>query len=195
MKRLLFKQKNAQRIYDDYFKRVESSISILPADDKQDALMEINSHFYEGLQQNANEIENEIEILLDIIEKLGAPEEIFKPMVAERKLKQAVKTFNPKHVVQAFLLNLNKTAILLLVSLLSVLSLGLVFTIITKLIAPGQTGLFVKNNNLVGLGFSSTTNLSGAKEVLGYWYIPMALLVILIAYFATVFLIRLIFRK
>ncbi len=52
VKNIEFKSISAQRIYNDYLKRVERTISILSEKDKLDMLMEINSHIYEAMQQD-----------------------------------------------------------------------------------------------------------------------------------------------
>jgi hypothetical protein len=79
-------------------KRVIKSTNSLSTENQNDIYMEINSHIYESLQNKKNE--NEIELTLDIIERLGIPEEVLKPLVADKKLEQATKTFNPIHILK-----------------------------------------------------------------------------------------------
>jgi uncharacterized membrane protein len=191
MKRILFKQNSSQKIYDDYFKRIEKTIAVLAPEDREDILMEINSHFYEGLQASTEN--NEVDTLLDITEKLGMPEDVFKPVVAEKKLNQAVRTFNPKHFFQAFILNMNRTGVFILISLCVLFSIGLGATIVFKIIFPKQTGLVIQNGHLKFFGFGASDIAN--EDVLGNWYIPFTLLIITISYFITVFLLRLIRKK
>jgi hypothetical protein len=79
-------------------KRVIKATNSLSTENQNDIYMEINSHIYESLQNKKNE--NEIELTLDIIERLGIPEEVLKPLVADKKLEQATKTFNPIHILK-----------------------------------------------------------------------------------------------
>jgi len=102
-----FNEVALQRIYNDYMKRVIKATNSLSTKNQNDIYMEINSHIYESLEnkKNENENENEIELILDIIERLGIPEEVLKPLVADKKLEQATKTFNPIHIFKALILN------------------------------------------------------------------------------------------
>lgn len=100
MKNIELTSTTAQGIYNDYLKRVEKCITILSKEDKKELLMEINSHIFEGMQRFSDN--NETDNLLTVLEKLGVPEEFLKPVIADKKIAQAVRTFNPKDVLQAF---------------------------------------------------------------------------------------------
>ena len=50
MKRIEFKNKSAQKLYDNYLASIEKYSSVLSKEDANDLLMEFNSHIYEGLQ-------------------------------------------------------------------------------------------------------------------------------------------------
>lgn len=191
MKKIIFKDKTAQQIYDDYFRRMEKSISVLSPNDRRDMLMELNSHFYEGLQQS--EQTNEMDIILRLTEKLGLPEDVSKSLIAEKKANPAIKTFHPKPFFRAVVLNIHKGGIFIIVALSWLFSATLFLTVITKLIFPKQTGLFVENGHFMQIGFSSSA-ISG-KEVLGNWYIVLALLAIIVFYFVAIALLRLARKK
>tara|TARA_B110000240_G_C13412098_1_gene415638 strand:- start:234 stop:836 length:603 start_codon:yes stop_codon:yes gene_type:complete len=178
VKNIEFKSISAQRIYNDYLKRVERTISILSEKDKLDMLMEINSHIYEAMQQDGKE--NEIDKLLITTENLGLPEEFLIPVVAEKKLIQAVHTFNPKHVWQALKMNISNG---LGYSIVSILYLGLSvfgFLIFTKFFFPSKTGLFYMNNEFKAFGFIS--NADEMNEVLGFWFFPITIVSAVIIY-------------
>ena len=96
MKQINFKEKTSQKIYADYIKRINRTTSVLAKDDQQDVLMEFNSHIYEGMARKSNG--SEVDHLLDVLEKLGAPEEVLKPLIAQKKLEQATRSFNPVDV-------------------------------------------------------------------------------------------------
>lgn len=191
MKNIEFKSISAQRIYNDYLKRVERTISILSEEDKLDMLMEINSHIYEAMQQGSNE--NEIDKLLTTTEKLGLPEVFLVPVVAEKKLIQAVRTFNPKHVWQALKLNISNGFGYIILSILY-LGLGVFgFLIFTKLIAPSKTGLFYMNNEFKGFGFVS--NGDQMNEIFGFWFVPIAMAAAVIFYVLITLLLGLLKSK
>ena len=91
-----FSQEASKRVYNDYMKRVKRATNSLSKQNQDDIYMEINSHIFEAIQHENGA--KEIDLLLDTIDKLGIPEEVLKPLVADKKLEQATKTFNPIHV-------------------------------------------------------------------------------------------------
>lgn len=186
MNKITFKLKAAQRVYDDYLLRVEKNISILSEIDRNELVMEINSHIYEGI--SACKDESEINVLLDIIGKLGAPEEFLKPLVARKKLDQAVRSYNPKYVYQAISLNIKNGIIYTLFGLLYLFLFSYVIIIFTKIFFPTHTGLFYENGTFHGIGFMKET--TGLTEVLGYWIIPLSILLSLLFYFGITLLLR-----
>lgn len=67
--------------------------------------MELNSHIYEATHSDTPS--TEVEVLVDTIEKLGPPEETLQPVVAHKKNQQALRSFNPGHIIQALYLNIS----------------------------------------------------------------------------------------
>ena len=92
-----FKQKASERIYTDYMKRIKRATASLSKINQDDIYMEFNSHIFEAIQHKSQA--NEIDSLLDIIEKLGAPEEVLKPLVADKKLDHLVSE-NKEQVIE-----------------------------------------------------------------------------------------------
>ncbi len=192
MRRIIFTAPAAQKIYDDYIKRVNRCIRLLSADDQRDTLMEINSHIYEAT--NTAPAENEVEILVDTLEKLGAPEEVLQPLVAYKKAQQATRTFNPVHIMQAMRLNIANGAAYSILVLFYLLSVSFCILIILKIIYPSHTGLFIKNDKFFAFGF--TTELPGGlHELLGQLFIPVVILLMGIFYFLNTLLFRLLKKE
>ena len=187
MKTIEFKSSAAQKIYIDYIYRAKKTISILSESDKIEMLMEINSHIYEAT--SANQSSEEIDNLLSVIEDLGSPEEFLVPIVAEKKKLQAQNSFNPKHVWQALRLNISNGFFYSLLALAYLFLSVFVFLSITKLIAPEKTGLFYINGQFKSFGFVSNTE--NMTEVLGYWFLPLAILVAFVLYILITLLFRL----
>lgn len=187
MKRLEFNNTSAQRIYDDYIKRLKRNSSKLSEEEKTDLLMEFNSHIYEGMQSDNNE--NELEKLIDVIEKLGVPEEILKPIVANKKLNQAVRTFNPLHIAQAISLNKKNGIIYGVFAVLYLFISVFILLIPLKLIFPKSTGLFYFEGEFHSFGFIS--GHEELTEVLGYWFIPLVTAFIVVLYIIITLLLRL----
>ncbi len=191
MKPLQFEQKASQRIYEDYMKRIKKATNILSKEDQQDLMMEFNSHIFEGLQSYTTG--SEIDNLLDVLQKLGTPEEVLKPLVAEKKLEQATRTFNPVHIFKALALNIFNGITYVIFALLYLFLFSFVFLIFAELWNPSEVGLFMKDGQLLALGKvdGTTAELQGATEVLGHWFIPIMLLLIVVFYVLITLLLRL----
>ena len=91
-KKIQFKNADAQKIYENYLKQIYSATKKLSNEDQNDILMELNSHIYESKTKN-NDESQEINNLLNTLERMGIPSEVLKPLIAEKKLNQATKTF------------------------------------------------------------------------------------------------------
>lgn len=191
MKTLEFKNALTQHIYSDYFKRVEKNLKPLSGKDKVEFLMEINSHIYEAM--NAFPDENESENLLNVLNKLGDPEDYLKAIVADKKLKEAVHTFNPGTVFQALALNIKRGAIFSLFAVMYLSLFAFVFLIIAKILWPARTGLFYMNQQFHSFGFIS--NGPEMDEILGFWFIPLVALSAVLFYLLITLLFRLIKKK
>jgi hypothetical protein len=185
MKQLEFKQEAAQRIYDDYIKRINRSVAILSKADQQDIQLEFNSHIYESMQGSNKE--SEIDSLLDVLQKLGAPEEVLTQLVADKKLDQATKTFNPAHIFKALALNIsNGISYTIFAILYLILGIG-VFSVGAKIFYPDKVGFYVYEKGWsIGIGENSGT------EVLGNWFIPVMLGALLVLYILITLMLRLI---
>ncbi len=167
----------AKRVYNSYIKRVQHSIKALPKEEQTDVLMEWNSHIFESMQRsNASEMES----LLDVTEKLGEPEKVLKALVADKKMDQAVRSFNPVHMAKALALNIGNGIAYIIFALLYLLLFTFVFLIIMKLIYPSEIGMFYKNDSFV-LGW--VNNKDNFTELLGHWFIPAMILASVIFYF------------
>ena len=185
MKQLEFKQEAAQRIYDDYIKRINRTVATLSNADQQDIQLEFNSHIYESMQGSNKE--SEIDSLLDVLQKLGAPEEVLTQLVADKKLEQATRTFNPAHIFKALALNIsNGISYTIFIILYLILGIG-VFSVGAKIFYPDKVGFYVYEKGWsIGIGENSGT------EVLGNWFIPVMLGVLLVFYILTTLMLRLI---
>ena len=191
MKAIDFEKSTSQKIYASYIKRLQRTIQPLAKSDREDVLMEFNSHIYEGMNRNAHE--DESDRLLDVLDKLGEPEEVLQPLIAEKKLEQATKTFNPIHVFKALALNVGNGIFYIFMALLYISLSVFVFLIYAKITNPTAVGLFLNNGKFMALGKINPSYIEGRDivEVLGNWFIPAMVVSIVILYVAVTFLLRL----
>jgi len=200
MKAISFDTRSAQRVYNDYIQRCRKATSILSEKDKEDVLLEINSHIYEFL--SANGTKDQLETLLNVLDRLGPPEETLKEIVASKKIGQATHTFNPKHLAQALALNLTNGVIYIILFVLFLFEIAFPILIILKLIYPDQVGLFINNNGAFQYGYVSEAGSGGISvgfhshakvtELLGSWFIPVSLLIAVLIYLGIIFLLKII---
>jgi len=192
---LKFEQKASQRIYNDYMKRIKKATLSLSKNNQDDIYMEFNSHIFESIQHNKEK--NEIDALLDIIEKLGTPEEVLKPLVADKKLEQATRTFNPIHVFKALILNFTNGVSYIFFFVLYLFLLGFVFLIFAKIFNPSLVGLYMKKESfsvfVLGMVSPDDQIRNQTSEVLGNWFIPVMILAIVLFYFLITLLLK--FKK
>lgn len=190
MKSLNFKNSVSQKIYDSYMRRIERSVSILSKQDREEILLEFNSHIFEAIE--LNDSDSEEDMLLDILDRLGEPEEVLKPLVADRKLYQATSSFNPIHIFRALSLNVGNGISYLLFSICYLSLLGFVYAIIMKIINPKEVGLYVKNGTMETLGtYKGISPDDGVVEVLGNWFIPVMMMCIIVLFVCITRLLRL----
>src|SRR6478609_3558476 len=147
MKKIEFKSKNAQKIYDDYLSRCTRMLRVLSEKDRSESLLEINSHIFEFIQNNGTE--DELDSLLNIIERLGPPEITLKEVIANKKIDQAVRTLNPRYVVSALIHNIGRGVGYTILSLLFLLLPVFLFLIVAKIIEPNNVGLFVGDGSFL----------------------------------------------
>lgn len=185
MKLIQFKNNSAQRVYNDYIKRCRKSIKGLTENDMEECLLEINSHIYEYLE--ANKVNDEMEILLNVLDRLGLPEETLKEFVASKKINQAVKSLNPIILIQALLLNIRNGFIYIFLTLLFIFLISFPILIILKLIYPRSVGYFV-GDKIFSFGFIGQQQ--NTTEILGNWFIPTAILTATILYFIIIFILK-----
>jgi len=190
IKEIQFKEDASQRIYLSYMKRIERMIHPLSKTDQTEVLLEFNSHIYEGLAKKHDK--NEIVNLVDILDKLGNPEEVLKPLIADKKLEEATRTFNPIQIFKALALNISNGISYLIFGVLYLCLFGFVFLIYAKINNPDGVGLYLKNQSFMALGKLNKTYLqnSNITEVLGNWFIPVMLLSIILAYLFITLLLK-----
>lgn len=180
-----FTDKSSTRIYQEYLDRIQRATKSLSKEDQLEIMMELNSHIYENFSQKRSD--NEIEQLLDILQKLGSPEEVLKPLVADKKLTQATRTFNPVHIFKALILNIGNGLSYIIFFLLYLCLFSFIFLIGAKIFMPDRVGLFYKKGSTFILGMAS--NYPG-HEILGNWFIPVMIAFTIVFYLLLTLLLK-----
>ena len=193
-----FSDEISQRIWNNYIRRVEKVLRKMPRQKQSEITLEIKSHILESFQQA--EGEDEPNRLLNTIDKLGDPEEFLKPIIADNYFLDASSTLNPKSIVYGLI---NKFFTGIKNAILSItLGLGYLFLVVfallslLKLFLPGNVGVFVGSQsgikNKVIIGY--TTSPFG-QEIMGYWIIPVRLIIALVLYIGLTKLLRVFVKR
>lgn len=191
-KEIAFKDKNSKRIYLDYIARIQQATKSLSKENQQEVLLEINSHIYESIVDAPENEKGEVEQLLDVLEKLGQPEVFLKPLVAEKKLEEATRTFNPIKIVKALALNIGNGISYIVFALLYLLLFGFLFLIVAKIVDPQNVGFYYRPNTVFILGYYRDNGITYSQyEQLGNWFIPFMMVLTVIFYLLITLLLRL----
>lgn len=189
MKKIEFENLSAQKVYNSYIRRIERTIKSLSKSDKNEIMMELNSHIQAAIESTEVSKDNELDSIIKITEKLGDPEVILSSLVEEKALDRASRTFNPIHIAKALILNIKNgivyTAYLVLYTAITlcVLLLGL------KLFFPKDIGFQMDSeSNEWIIGYTSNPNY---QDVLGFWFVPVGLITLVVLYVLLTLSIRL----
>jgi len=187
---------NAHKILALYDKRVLHIIKPLGEKDRRDIKMELDSHIYESMARNPKA--DEVTTLLLALERLGEPENFLYDVVAERKLNQARKSFNPLHIASALALNIGrgfiKSVLFFIIGILYIVSFAFAGLALLKPFFPAKIGLYANSHSIFAAGW--VENLpAGTKELLGYWFTPTFILIAAFLYVINTLLLKLMPKK
>lgn len=189
-KKIQFENTDAQKKYENYLRQIQLATKKLNKEDQNDILMELNSHIFESISNTKDE-HNELQNLINIIDKIGNPNEVLKPLIAEKKLDQATRTFNPIHIFQALLLNFSYGIIYFVFSILYLFLFSFVVLIFGKIFFPNNVGFYYKKGEIFQYGgFIDNYRLQN-YEVLGNWFIPVTVILGILFYFLITLLLKL----
>jgi hypothetical protein len=139
-----------------------------------------------------NEDENdELKNLINTLDKIGIPNDVLKPLVAEKKLNQATKTFNPIHIFEALILNFSYGIIYFIFFILYLFLFSFVVLIFAKLFYPNNVGFFYKKGEIFQYGGFIENEKLQNYEILGNWFIPVTILLAILFYFLITLLLKL----
>lgn len=186
-----FSDKVAERIWTQYFRRLDRLIRPLDEIHRRELTLEIKSHLLESLQSEM--MGSEAERLLNALDRLGEPESFIGPMRADRLLTKASKSMKPKDVLKGLYYHLaggtRKLFLGILFVLGYILAVSFVLMAALKLILPGHVGLLLFNDGDVTFGLAlDVANLK--SDVFGYWIIPICLALAVGLYFGLTKLLK-----
>lgn len=185
MKLIEFNNSSSREVYNNYIARCKKATKVLSDADREECLLEINSHIYEYIQDHT--ATDELENLKTVLQQLGEPEVTLKEYVAAKKIDQAVTTFNPKHLIQALYFNIRNGIMYIFLSVLTLFFCCFFLLAVFKIIYPNNVGFYYSDDNFM---FGYTTIPDPANELLGFWFSPLMLVISALLYLLCVFILK-----
>jgi len=172
---------------DAYLMQLRRSLGELPPDEVADILQEIRGHILERAEA-AGELTDDR--LVAILTALGKPEDIAPLYQAEALMARARTSFSPMLLLRGALrwamLSIRGFAIFVIGLIGYGIALGFLAGGFGKMIAPHEVGAWFSPGSF-NIG---TTNDPGAHDMLGWWLVPVGLVVGAIALVATTWALR-----
>jgi uncharacterized membrane protein len=162
-----------QQKIDAYLTQLRRSLDELPPDEVTEILQEIRGHILERAEASGELTE---ERLVTILKSLGSPDEIAPLYQADAVLARARRSLSPRIVMRGVHRWSMISAWGFVLFVLGVVGYATGFALVlaglTKLFAPGQIGAWVGPHAIFNIG---TNNDPAARDVLGWWLVPVGL--------------------
>ena len=173
---------------DSYLTALRLHLGPLTIAEREEIVREIGAHVRDSAEETGASIET-------VLARLGPAKELAAQYRDGLLIRQASRSNSPIVLLRATLRLATKGVFGILVFFLAIFGYamggGLVLTALIKPIFPANTGLwFDGNGHFMSSGTLFPPPGSSAHEVLGLWYIPLALTIGSLALLLTTFLIR-----
>ncbi len=177
----------AEMKIDNYLTALRCHLGPLTIAEREEIVREISAH----VRDSAEEVGASVETVLA---RLGPAAELAAQYRDGLLIRQASRSYSPLLLMRATLRLTTKGFFGTLVFFMAVfgyiIGANLVLTALVKPLLPAHTGLWVNNGHFVAAGIDFLPPASGYHEVLGLWYIPLALTVGSLTLLFTTFAIR-----
>jgi uncharacterized membrane protein len=156
---------------DAYVRRLLWSLQALPQDDRLALASEIHDHLTESAARGADQLDR-------VLARLGAPDRLARAYVEEYELAGAVNRSRPLALLLAVLdratgslaaFGAGLSALILYLFAFSFAAIA-----ISKLIFPANVGMWRESARTISAGIVPVAPAS--VELLGYWIVPLAVL-------------------
>jgi uncharacterized membrane protein len=161
-------------LLNDYIKQLKWSLSKLPSEDREEIIQEVHGHLLDRLKGSES-----VEDFQEILEEFGPPDMYARSFLENYEASVALASASPWQILQQNfrMISHGSSVVLsfLVILFLYILSVFLVLVGLLKPLFPNHIGLWVSRSPfsfLFGFKLSPESN----SELLGYWIIPLAIL-------------------
>jgi uncharacterized membrane protein len=160
---------------DAYLMRLRRSLGELPAEDVNDILREIRSHILERAEAAGDMTD---ETLMRILRELGQPEDIGPLYQADAMVARARSSFSPSLILRTTLRWGMRSVAGFVAFIAGIvgysIAIGFFGCALLKPFLPDQIGLWMHPN---GVSLGTISSQATAHDLLGWWIIPVGLVV------------------
>jgi len=184
----------ANPLLEEYLEKLRKILKPLSPEESEEIVLEIKGHILESLTLIKEE-KDEVKNLTAVLEKLGDPEDYAPGFVTDYILEKGVKEKSIGLIFRGFLRwgfsTITGFVSVILFFALYLLSFSLVIIGILKPFFPKDIGFFVKGKSFEGLGYiKNVSSVPQIKELLGYAFVPMAIISGILIFFVTTRLLK-----
>ena len=189
----------SKKLLEDYLQKLKEVLKPLPEKERDEIVLEIKGHIQERMAQSS-QAESDIEALKNALTRLGKPEEYAFEFVTDYLLSKGIERKHAGMIFKGLLRWGCNTLVGFFYSLFFfvsyLISVSFVFVGIMKPIFPEQVGFFLRDGRFENFGLiMGVTDNPNMQEVLGYWIIPIALVIGIAWFFVTTWLLKKVIRN
>lgn len=189
----------SKKLLEDYLQKLNEVLRPLPEKERAEIVLEIKGHIQERMAQSS-QAEGDTEALRNALIRLGKPEEYGSEFVTDYFLSQGIERKHAGMIFKGLLRWGCNTLVGFFYSLFFfasyLISASFVLVGIMKPIFPEKVGFFMRNGRFENFGLiMGVTDNSNMQEVLGYWIIPIALVIGIAWFFVTTWLLKKVIRN
>jgi len=196
MTKILFNKKETIELWESYSEQLRSILKKVKSVYKNDIITEIQSHILDGF--NEIELKDETKRLKKAIENLGDPSDFLMPLIAEKYLTDASINYKPMFIIKGLFYYINSGFRQFMKGMIYVTGytfvVGFALVAALKIFQPNRVGFFISKAGTINIGFVDDISKMD-RELLGYWIIPLALIISIALYYALSKLLRLLKSK
>lgn len=172
---------------DSYLTALRLHLGPLTIAEREEIVREISAHVRDSAEESGASVEA-------ILARLGPAEELAGQYRAGLLISRASRSFSPLVLLRATFRLATKVFFGILVFFLGLFGYlmggGMVLTALVKPILPANTGMWFENGRLASWGVIFPAPAPPEHEVLGLWFIPLALIAGSMTLLFTTFAIR-----
>jgi uncharacterized membrane protein len=164
----------AEMQIDSYLTALRTHLGPLTIAEREEIVREIAAHVRDSAEESGASVEG-------VLARLGPADELAAQYRDGLLIRQASRSISPVKLLRATLRLATKGVSGVVVFFLAIfgyaMGAGLVLTALVKPLLPANTGVWFNNGQLVSSGVLFPPPVPPAHEVLGIWYIPIALII------------------